>query len=91
MAEIIDFAEIQAARRKARAREPEREHLERALQLMRENLALVAAQLPDAPRDHQAELLTRIERLAAMIRYGMRVLGENANAGIDGPASNHSR
>jgi hypothetical protein len=31
MAEIIDFAEIQEARRKARARIPERENLERML------------------------------------------------------------
>ena len=80
MAEIIDFAEIQEARRKARARIPERANLERAVQLMRENLAAVAAQLPDAPRDQQAELLTRVERLAAMIRYGMRMLAEPAGA-----------
>ena len=74
MAEIIDFAEIHEARRKARARVPERENLERAVQVMRENLAAVAAQLVDAPREEQAELLTRIERLASMIRYGMRML-----------------
>ncbi len=78
MAEIIDFAEIQEARRKARARIPERENLERAVQLMRENLAAVAAELADAPREEQAELLTRVERLAAMIRYGMRMLGDSA-------------
>ena len=76
MAEIIDFAEIQEARRKARAGIPERENLERAVQVMRENLAAVAAGLADAPREEQAELLTRIERLAAMIRYGMRMLGD---------------
>ena len=76
MAEIIDFAEIHEARRKARARMPERESLERAVQVMRENLAAVAAQLVDAPREEQAELLTRIERLASMIRYGMRMLGD---------------
>ncbi len=75
MAEIIDFAELQEARRKARARVPERENLERAVQLMRENLAVVAAELADAPREKQAaEFLTRIERLASMIRYGMRML-----------------
>ncbi len=77
MAEIIDFAEIQAARRKARARIPERENLERAVQLMRENLAVAAAEMAHAPRDQQAELLTRVERLAALIRYGMRMLGES--------------
>jgi hypothetical protein len=76
MAEIIDFAEIQEARRKARARIPERENLERAVQVMRENLAAVANQLVEAPRDEHKELLMRIERLTAMIRYGMRMLGE---------------
>jgi anti-sigma-K factor RskA len=76
MAEIVDFAEIQEARRKARARIPERENLERAVQIMRENLAAVAAELAEAPREEQAELLTRVERLAAMIRYGMRMLGD---------------
>ena len=76
MAEIVDFAEIQEARRKARARIPKRENLERAVQIMRENLAAVAAELAEAPREEQAELLTRVERLAAMIRYGMRMLGD---------------
>ncbi len=87
MAEIIDFAEIQEARRKARARIPERENLERAVQLMRENLAVVAADLVDAPREDQAELLTRVERLAAMIRYGMRMLGDPIDARLYGPFS----
>jgi len=91
MAEIIDFAEIQEARRKARVRGPERENLERAVQLMRENLAAVAAELADAPRAEQGELLTRVERLAAMIRYGMRMLGEATDAGLDGPAAIRSR
>ena len=75
MAEIINLAEIQEARRKARARGPERENLERALELMRENLAAVAADLVHAPQAEHAELITRIERLVAMIRYGMRMLG----------------
>ena len=92
MAEIIDFAEIQKARRKARVQGPERENLERAVQLMRENLATVATELAGAPRAaEQGELLTRIERLAAMIRYGMRMLGEATEAGLDGPASIRSR
>ena len=91
MAEIIDFAEIQKARRKARGRGPERENLERAAQLMRENLAAVAAELADAPRAEQGELLTRVERLAALIRYAMRMLGETTDAGLDGPAAIRSR
>jgi hypothetical protein len=77
VAEIIKFAEIQEARRRASARGPERENLERAVQLMRENLAAVASALVDAPRAEQAELITRVERLAAMIRYGMRMLGDS--------------
>jgi hypothetical protein len=85
MAKIIKFAEIQEARRIARARGPERENLERALQVIRENLAAVAAALAHAPRVEQAELITRVERLVAMIRYGMRMLGENPE--LDGLAS----
>jgi len=81
MAEIINLAEIQEARRKARARGPERENLERALELMRENLAAVAAELVNAPALEHAELIRRIERLVAMIRYGMRMLGETPDAG----------
>jgi len=91
MAEIIDFAEIQAARRRAHGRGPKRENLERAVQLMRENLAAGAAELADAPRAEQGELLTRIERLVALIRYGMRMLGETTDAGLDGPVSIRSR
>lgn len=89
MAEIIKFAEIQEARRKARARGPERENLERAIQVMRENLAAVAAKLVDAPRGEQAELITRVERLLAMIRYGMRMLGETSE--LDGSFAIRSR
>jgi hypothetical protein len=88
MAEIIQLAELQEARRKARARGPQRQNLERAVQLMRENLASVAAELAAAPASHQAELLTRVERLAAMIRYGMRMLGQGTDPGLDGPLSN---
>ena len=90
MAEIIKLAERQEARRKARARAPERQNLERAVQLMRDNLASVAAELAAAPSIHHGELLTRVERLAAMIRYGMRMLGEGTDPGLDGPVSNRS-
>ena len=90
MAEIIKLAERQEARRKSLARAPERESLERAVQLMRESLAAAAADLVIAPPVEQAELLTRVERLAAMIRYGMRMLGEGIDPGLDGPLSNRS-
>jgi hypothetical protein len=81
MAEIINLAEIQEARRKARARGPERENLERALGLMRENLAAVASELVNAPQVEHRELIMRIKRLLLMIHYGMRMLGETPDAG----------
>jgi len=73
MAEIISFAEIQRARRRAQA--PERASLEQALAILRENLVAAARMLADAPTAEQPELLTRVENLAAMLRYGMRMLG----------------
>jgi hypothetical protein len=83
MAEIISFAEIQAARRRTRA--PERENLERALQVLRDNLAAAAQMLADAPRAEQPELLRRVERLTSLVRYAMRMLGA-AEAAIEKPA-----
>jgi hypothetical protein len=83
MAEIISFAEIQQARRRRRA--PKRESLERALQVLRENLAVTAQMLADAPPAEQPELLSRVERLTALVRYAMRMLGV-AEAAIDEPA-----
>jgi transcription elongation GreA/GreB family factor len=73
MAEIISFAEIQQARRRAQA--PERPSLERAVQILRENLAAAAQMLADAAPAEQAELLARVEHLTALVRYGMRMLG----------------
>ena len=83
MAEIISFAEIQRARRRTRA--PKRESLERALQVLRDNLAVTAQMLADAPRLEQPELLRRVERLTALVRYAMLMLGA-AEAAIDEPA-----
>ncbi len=91
MAEIIDLAEIQAQRRKSRARAPEREHLERAVEVLKANLAAAANLLVDAPPSDQDELLTRVERLSAMIRYGMRMLGEAADPGLDPTRAGDSR
>ncbi len=83
MAEIISFAEIQQARRRTRA--PERESLERALQVLRDSLAAAAQMLAEAPRADQPELLIRVERLTSLVRYAMRMLGA-AEAGLDEPA-----
>jgi len=85
MAEIIDLAEAQAQRRRSRALAPARESLERAVEVLKANLAAAAQLLVDAPREEQRELLTRVERLAAMIRYGLRMLGESSDPGLDEP------
>ena len=81
MAEIIDFAEIQQARRRARA--PEREHLHRAIEILKQNLTAAAISLTTAPAEEHAELLTRIERLAAMIRYALGILGRTPTLPAD--------
>ncbi len=88
MAEIIQLWEFQQARRRAERRNGENRSLERALAIMRDNLADVADDLRDAPGAEQAELLNRIEQLTAMIRYGMRMLsdaGEPDEAAGGGP------
>jgi hypothetical protein len=87
MGEVIRFEEVDRERRRSRARVAERAHLERAVALLRENLAATADALragPDA--SVQTELLGRIERFAAMIRYGLRMLGEAPGGGLDGPS-----
>lgn len=96
MGEVIRLEEIDRARRRSRARVADRAHLERAVALLRESLAVTAEALRDAPAAPapqaraQIELLGRIERFAAMIRYGLRMLGEAPGDGLDGPSiSNH--
>lgn len=81
MAEIIQLSEFQQARRRAERRNGEQHSLERALALMRENLADAADDLREAPAAQQHELLNRIEQLTAMIRYGMRMLIEAGEPG----------
>jgi hypothetical protein len=92
MGEVIRFEEIDRERRRSRVRVAERAHLERAVVLLKENLAATADALRDAPDASvqqaraQIELLGRIERLAAMIRYGLRMLGEAPGDELDGPS-----
>ena len=81
MAEIIQIWEFQAARRRAARRNCEQHSLERALAIMRDNLAVAAGDLREAPIAAQPELLDRIEQLTALIRYGMRMLGDANNPG----------
>jgi uncharacterized membrane protein YccC len=86
MGEVIRLEEIDRERRRSRARVAERAHLERAVALLRENLASAAEALRDAPNaPSQTELLGRIERFAAMIRYCLQMLGEAPGDRLDGP------
>jgi hypothetical protein len=77
MAEIIYIREFQEERRRAIQRYSDHRNLEQAVQLMRDSLADAALDLRDAPPSQQAELLDRIEQLAAMVRYGLRMIGED--------------
>ena len=87
MGEIIHIRDLQAARERAQRRERDSHSIERALALMRENLAWAADQLRTAPIDAHAELLDRIEKLSATIRYGLLMLNEPA-AGTSADGSN---
>ena len=79
MAEIIELREIQAARARALRRRADHQSLVEALALMRDNLAATAELLRTAPESAQSELLDRVEKWAAMIRYGIRMI-EQAGA-----------
>lgn len=80
MAEIIHIREFQEERRRAIQRHSNHQSLEQAVQLMRDSLADAALELREAPRPQQAELLDRIEQLASMVRYGLRMIGEDTTA-----------
>jgi hypothetical protein len=77
MAEIIQIRELQEARRRAIRRHADHQSLEQAVHLMRASLADAALELRDAASSQQAELLDRIEQLAAMVRYGLRMIGDD--------------
>lgn len=89
MAEIIQLREIQAARERTQRRLCEHRSLERAVTLVRRSLAVTAERLEHAAVAEQEELLDRIEKLAAIVRYGMRLLGHipssDLPAGEDSP------
>jgi hypothetical protein len=85
MGEVIQIRDLQAARERAHRRACDHQNIERALGLMRENLVWAAEQLRTAPIDAHLELLDRIEKLAATLRYGMMMLGEpDADAAANG-------
>ncbi len=75
MGELIHIREILREREIARSRARDRESLERAVEIFKVNLEATAAQIVHASVTEQPELLERAERLVAMIRYGMKMLG----------------
>ena len=89
MGEVIHLREFQQARERAAQRATTHRDLDIAVAIMRDSLAAVAEQLRCAPPHEQPELLDRVEKLAAMIRYGMRMLG--ATPEPDGSAASGGR
>ena len=82
MAEIIQLREFQEARRRTAQRHTDHQSLAQAVQLMRASLADAALELRDAPPVDQPVLLDRIEQLTGMVRYGMRMIGEDGDAKV---------
>jgi hypothetical protein len=89
MGEVIYLQEFQNARERAVRRASTHRDLDTAVAVMRDSLAAVAERLRCAPPHEQPELLDRVEKLAAMIRYGMRMLGATPES--DGSAAGGAR
>jgi hypothetical protein len=83
MGEVIQIRDLQAARERAQRRASDHHSIERALTLMRDNLTWAVEELRTAPIEAHPELLERIEKLAATIRYAMLMLAEPAAESSD--------
>jgi len=81
MGELIHIREKALKRDIARNNARDRESLRRAVDVLRENLHATAVAIVDAPSYEQSELLDRAESFIALIRYGMRMLGEDDERG----------
>ena len=81
MGELIYIREIALRRDLARSRERrqarDRESLERAVDILKQNLHATSVEIVDAPAYEQTELLDRAEKFITLIRYGMRMLGDD--------------
>ena len=77
MGELIHIREKALRRDIARNSARDRESLRRAVDVLKQNLHATAVEIVDAPSFEQAELLDRAESFIALIRYGMRMLGED--------------
>lgn len=76
MGEVIHIREILRQREISHSRERDRESLERAVDILKQNLEVTAREIVEAPAADQNDLLRRADRLIAMIRYGMHMLGD---------------
>jgi len=81
MGELIYIRELALRRDIARSRDrrqaSERESLARAVDILKQNLHATAVEIVDAPGYEQTDLLDRAEKFIALIRYGMRMLGDD--------------
>jgi hypothetical protein len=82
MGELIYIRELalrrDIAKNRDRGHTRERESLARAIEVIKQNLHATAVEIVDAPAHEQADLLDRAEKFIALIRYGMRMLGDDA-------------
>jgi hypothetical protein len=80
MGELIYIRELALRREIAKSRARDHDSLARAVDILKQNLHATAVAIVDAPAYQQAELLDRAEKFVALIRYGMRMLGEDGEA-----------
>ena len=76
MGELIHIREKALRRDIAKSHARDRESLQRAVDLIKQNLHATAVEIVDAPAHAQTDLLDRAEKFIALIRYGMRMLGD---------------
>ena len=82
MGEVIQIREAIHLREKlreraiARSRASDHRSLERAVEILKQNLHATTEEIIDAPASSQGELLERAERFVSLIRYGLRMLGD---------------
>ncbi len=77
MGELIYIRERALRRDIAKSHARDRESLERAVNILKQNLHATSVEIVDAPAHEQTDLLDRAEKFIALIRYGMRMLGDD--------------
>jgi hypothetical protein len=77
MGELIHIRERALRRDIARSNARDRESLKRAVDILKQNLHATTVEIVDAPADAQTDLLDRAEKFIALIRYGIRMLGDD--------------